>query len=541
MVVRKPASRFILFALTAMLLLLLLLLTLSVPARASEPTGEDNPDDDLEGIDELLAVDSELEQESPEDANAKLSEAEVLTRAQRIVLELSTDSYKKVIEKNEYVLLLGYAPWCHRSAELMPRFAEAANSLKELGSPVVMAKLDAERYPKAASSLEIKGFPTMLLFINGTPQIYTGGYSGEGIVIWTRKKTGVPVIRINSVLEAEGFLKKKHIFALGLFDKYEGPDYEEFIKAAQTDNELQFIEVSDVEVARVLFPDVESSNKFLGIVKSEPERYTRFDGAFKMEKILEFLDFNKFPLVTKLTEANSARVYSSPVKLQMFVFAEDDDLKKLLEPLQEVAKKFKSQIMFIFVDITDENLAKPFLTLYGFEETRDIVVAAFDNKISSKYLLEADPTPNNIKDFCSRLLSGALSPYFKSQPIPDNKEASIKVIVGKTFNELVLESPENIFLEVHTPWCINCEATSKQVEKLAKHFKDTDNLVMARIDASANEHPKLQVLDYPTLLFYPASDKTKPIKVSTKLSLKDMANFISKHLKAKGPNSKDEL
>lgn len=173
MIARKPISRFIFFALTA-----LILLALSAPALASEPVGEDNPDDDLEGIEELLAVDSELELQDSEDANVKLSEAEVLTRAQRIVLELNTDSYRKVIENNEYVLLLGYAPWCHRSAELMPQFAEAANSLKELGSPVVLAKLDAERYPKAASTLDIKGFPTLLLFTNGTSQFYTGGYSG---------------------------------------------------------------------------------------------------------------------------------------------------------------------------------------------------------------------------------------------------------------------------------------------------------------------------------------------------------------------------
>jgi protein disulfide-isomerase A1 len=48
---------------------------------------------------------------------------------------------------------------------------------------------------------------------------------------------------------------------------------------------------------------------------------------------------------------------------------------------------------------------------------------------------------------------------------------------------------------VYTPWCISCETTTKQIEKLAKHFKGVDNLVFARIDASANEHPKLLVRD----------------------------------------------
>lgn len=57
--------------------------------------------------------------------------------------------------------------------------------------------------------------------------------------------------------------------------------------------------------------------------------------------------------------------------------------------------------------------------------------------------------------------------------------------------------PEKLILivtkQVHTPWCINCETTSKQLEKLAKHFKGLDNLVFAKIDAAGNEHPKLQV------------------------------------------------
>lgn len=41
------------------------------------------------------------------------------------------------------------------------------------------------------------------------------------------------------------------------------------------------------------------------------------EGTFEMEKILQFLDYNKFPLVNKLTESNSATVYSSPLKLQV--------------------------------------------------------------------------------------------------------------------------------------------------------------------------------------------------------------------------------
>lgn len=500
-------------------------------------------DDDLEGLEELLAIDEEEEQQHTGGAAApgKPSEAEVLTRAQRIVLELGNENARRVIDANELVLLLGYAPWCPRSAELMPRFAAAATALREMGSPLVTAKLDADRHAKAASLLGIQGFPTILLFVNGTALTYTGGFTGEEIVIWARKKTGVPVMRLSSITETEDFINTYQIFVIGFFKNYEGPEYEEFVKAATSDNEIQFVEANDISIAKVLFPDIEPKKHFLGLVKSEPERFENFEENFEEEKILQFVEYNKFPLVTVLTELNSARVYSSRIKLQVFVFAEADDFEHLNLPLQDVARKYKTKIMFVYVDSTEDNLAKPFLTLFGLESEKPIVTA-FDNRVGSKYLLESDPTPINLEEFCSGLLRGALSPYFKSEPKPAEK-GMIEKVVGRTFDASVLDSAENVFLEVHAPWCIDCEATSKQVEKLAKYFKGVDNLKFARIDASLNEHPKLQIDNYPTLLFYPAGDKSNPIKLSKKSSFKVLLAFIKENIKPeddRGGSSKDQ-
>ncbi|KAL3528739.1 hypothetical protein ACH5RR_008061 [Cinchona calisaya] len=536
----KPTSRFVLFSL--ILLFSLTIFTTKVVPESSHSTTQSTEEDveDAQALQELIALDEESE-DSDQNPDGISSEAQVLSKAQRIVLELNGENAKRVIDENEYLMVLGYAPWCARSAELMPRFAEAANVLKELGSSVLMAKIDAERYPKAASNLGIKGFPTLLLFVNGTSQPYSGGFSSEEMVIWARKKTGVPIIRISSVIEANEFLKKHSTFVVGLFENFEGPDYEEFVKAATSDNEIQFIETISPEVAKVLFPDAKPSKPFLGLTKSEPERYTAYEDTINVDGILQFLDNNKFPLITVLTELNSAKVYSSTKKLQVYVFAEADDLRKLSEPLQEVARKFKSKIMLVLVDISQDNLAKPFLTLFGLEESNNIVVIAFDYNSSSKYLLESDPAPAKIEEFCSGLFHGTLSPFYKSQPIPDNKDANVLTVVGKTFNDLVLRSSTNILLEVHTPWCITCEATSKQVEKLAKHFKGLENLVFARIDASENEHPKLQVEEYPTLLFYTSKDKQNPIKFSAKSSSKDLAALINKYLKTQEDDSKDEL
>ncbi|XLR44412.1 hypothetical protein S83_029072, partial [Arachis hypogaea] len=59
----------------------------------------------------------------------------------------------------------------------------------------------------------------------------------DDIVIWARKKTGSSVIRINSKKKAEKFLTKYHTFVIGRFDKFEGHEYDEFVRAAKLDNE----------------------------------------------------------------------------------------------------------------------------------------------------------------------------------------------------------------------------------------------------------------------------------------------------------------
>ncbi|KAK1289767.1 Protein disulfide isomerase-like 1-5 [Acorus calamus] len=528
-------------------LLLLIFFTIS-SISSTTPQNADTPAaDDLE---ELLALDREIDEQEEQETHNKggptpPSESEILRRAQKLVIELSNDNARRVVEGNPFVLLLGYAPWCPRSAELMPRFAEAAMDLKGMDGDrvVVVAKLDAERHTKAAEQLGVRGFPSLLLFVNGSSILYSGGFSREEIVMWTRKKTGYPVIRLTSHAMAEEFCSKHDIYLLGLFEDFKGPDYDEFLKAATADNEIQFVEASNLDVAEVLFPNIKPQKQFLGLAKNEPERFIKFEETFEEAKILHFIQYNKFPLVTTLTELNSARVYSTPIKLQVYVFAENDDLKSLLDPIRDVARKYKEKIMFVHVDPTEDSLAKPFLTLYGLEPEKPLVTA-FDNRVGSKHLLESDLTPNNLEEFCSGLLGGNLSPYYKSEPIPETKEV-VQKIVGRTFDALVLDSSDNIFLEVYTPWCIDCEATSKQVAKLAKHFKGMENLIFARIDASANEHPKLQIDNYPTLLFYPSGDKSNPVKVSKKSGLKDMAKFIKTKLKPgaekNASTEKDEL
>lgn len=151
----------------------LLAALLAVSAAAAAKLDLDEVDDS-EVLEALLAVDDEEEAAPPGAGGGGGGGAEAVRRTQSMVLVLDNDNAARAVQDHPELLLLGYAPWCERSAKLMPRFAEAAAALRAMGSAVAFAKLDGERFPKAAAAVGVNGFPSVLLFVNGTEHAYTG-------------------------------------------------------------------------------------------------------------------------------------------------------------------------------------------------------------------------------------------------------------------------------------------------------------------------------------------------------------------------------
>jgi hypothetical protein len=75
-------------------------------------------------------------------------------------------------------------------------------------------------------------------------------------------------------------------------------------------------------------------------------------------------------------------------------------------------------------------------------------------------------------------------------------------------------------------------------EKLGKHFSDNPNIVIAKMDATANDIPssEYQVSGFPTLFFKPAGGSVIPFEGGRELD-----NFIQFINENKKSVSKDEL
>jgi len=413
----------------------------------------------------------------------------------------TADNFDDVLAASDHVLAEFYAPWCGHCKSLAPEYEKAAQQLEKDGSSVLLVKIDATVHGDLAKEFGVGGYPTLKWFKSGdrkNPMDYKGGRKEAEIVSWVTKKSGPPAVDVNGADAANKFKEDNEVAVVGFVS---GDALAAFNGAGDSFDDVPF-GILDADAAAAL----EVAEGQIALFKQFDEGRVNFEGE-GAEALTKFVKEEQLALVNEFSDKTAPKIFGGDLKQHNLLFAAKSaaDFDTILADYTTAAKDFKGKLLFVLVDCDVED-NKRVMEFFGITEENcpDMRVINMEKNMAKFAPEKSDLSAEGVKAFVNGVLDGSIKRHLKSEEVPDNSENAVKVVVGKNFNDLVLDPTKNVFVEFYAPWCGHCKSLAPIWDELGEKYKDHPNIVIAKSDATANEFEDVEVQGFPTLKYFPA-------------------------------------
>jgi len=441
------------------------------------------------------------------------------------VVELTEDTFDAEIQKNKMTLVEFFAPWCGHCKALAPEYKKAAKELEGKDSGV-LASVDCTVEKDLCNKFEVRGFPTLKLFRNdgSSPIDFDQARKADAIVKYLMKQNQPSVTNLASGADIDSFHADESVRIIAFVN--EGDDTSSYVKTAQAlRNDYSFGVVTDAAAAstyKVTAPGVV-------ILRNFDDGNVVYSGDFSdQEALTKFIKAQSFPLVGEIGPENYQKYLERGFNF-VWIFVDLDDAKQkdmLSNVITPVAAANRDKLSFVKLDgVRWGEHAKSF-GLSG--NTPGIVVE--DRKKNKNFVFDEkkDVTAAEFESFVTSYLDGSLSATVKSEPVPEKNDGPVTVVVGHTFEQIVMDDSKDVLVEFYAPWCGHCKSLVPKYDELGKMFENNEDVIIAKVDATANDTP-IEVQGFPTIKFFPAGKKSEPMEYNGDRTAKAMADFIRKH------------
>ncbi|CDO75582.1 hypothetical protein BN946_scf184858.g22 [Trametes cinnabarina] len=447
------------------------------------------------------------------------------------VIDLTHDNFDAAVKPEPLMLVEFFAPWCGHCKALAPHYEEAATALKEKG--IKIAKVNCVDEADFCQSNGIQGYPTLRVYRNGDFSDYTGPRKADGIISYMVKQS-LPAVSEVTKDNFEEFKKADKIVALAILPSPTDAPAAEFSATANKHRDDYLFGLSTdpavAEAAGVTPPAIVLFRSF-----DEPQ--TEFPYPLASATAKEIEDWIKELSVPLLDEvgAENYQLYAQSGKPLAYLFVDptDEKLEEYLALVKPVAAKYKGKVNFVWIDAIKFGDHARALNLNE-AKWPSFVLQDLQKQLKYPYDQGAEITTEAIDSMIARYLDGKLEPQLKSQPIPETQDEPVINVVGKQFEELVLDENKDVFIEFYASWCGHCKRLKPTWDSLGEHFANVkDRVTIAKMEATENDLPPsvpFRISGFPTLKFKPAGSQ-EFIDYDGDRSLESLIAFVEEHAK----------
>ncbi len=481
---------------------------------------------------------------------------------------LTNDFEGQVMNNNKHVLLLFYAPWCGWCKKIAPDFIKATQDLQSK-SDVELMVIDATQHQISHPKVQLQGFPTVILFKKddkANPVEYNGNRTADDLVEFIDVQAYGKVVKpketelgklfseastsvLTNDFEGQVMNNNKHVLLLFYapwcgWCKKMAPD---FIKASQdlqskSDVELMVVDATQHQVKHPKIQLQGFPTVFL-FKKDDKANPVEYNGNRTADDLVEYIDVQVYGKVVKPKESELGKLFSeSPTSVLTNDF--DDRVmnnnkhvllllyapwcgwcKKIAPDFIKATEELQnnSSVELMVVDATQHEVKHPKVHLQGFPT---IILFKKDDK-TNPVEYNGDRSTSDFIKFVNTNIGGE-NIQLKVQ---ETSEESNKVIdITNNFNQLVMDSSEDIIVMFYAPWCGWCKKMLPDYSKLVEKFKDhSSKLKIMKMDATANQvkHDNIKIYGFPLVHYFKAGDKQNPVEYKGNRSLDDMVNYIN--------------
>lgn len=438
------------------------------------------------------------------------------------VLVLTNDNFEQAVADHKYLLVEFYAPWCGHCKALEPEYDAAAKVFSEReNNEIRLAKVDATIEGDLAAKFDVGGYPTLKFFKNHSPVglEYGGGRTKDDIIAWLDKKSGPPAVDIKGADAANSFKDDNEVIVVAFQD-----DTSVFISVADSIDDYPFA-VLDADAAAAL--NVEKGQ--IALFKNFDEGRVDFDGELNNEELSKFISGEALPLVNEFNEETAPKIFGGDIQQHILIFIgkSDESYEATRTEFAAAAKGHKGTTLFVLVDadVDDNGRVLEFFGLTQ-EQCPQVRIIQMGDSMS-KFKPETDDlTADAFNAFIKGVEGGKITKHLMSEEEPEDNTAPIYYVTGKNFPALIAQTDKHIMIEFYAPWCGHCKALEPTWEKLGEHFKDSDDVIIAKSDATANEFEDVDVQGFPTIKFWAKGEDREAVDYNGGRDLDAIVKFI---------------